>query len=134
MKHNFIQLVFVFACISAPFAHLHKHAVYIQWESCLYCTCVAHLLCDGKANDGVSLWDVPCHHSRLCLHLFDGHIDRRRQAICKHTERQREKQRLILSSGMKQMRSSAPLCSCWVQKPPPFWQESKLSGMNKLLS
>lgn len=43
----------------------------------------AYLLCNGKANDIVSLWDVPCHNSILGSHLFDGHIDRRRQAICK---------------------------------------------------
>lgn len=38
----------------------------------------AHLLCDGEADDGVSLRDVPCHHSRVCLHRCDGHIDGRR--------------------------------------------------------
>lgn len=45
------------------------------------------LLCDGKANDGVSLGDVPWHQGGVRFHLSDGHIDRRQQAVC--TQKQR---------------------------------------------
>jgi len=59
----------------------------------LCCVRAAHLLCDGKANNGVSLGDVPCHHGRVRFHRFDGHIGRRRQAICREREREREGER-----------------------------------------
>lgn len=85
-------IVYVDACL---YLHIQLHSpcwyiciyIYMPWEMC-HCVCIAHLLCDCKANDGVSLGDVPCHHSRVCFHRFDGHIDRRRQAICRHTERE----------------------------------------------
>lgn len=72
---------------------------------------VAHLLCDGEAYDRVSLRDVPCHNSRVCFHSFDGHIDRRRQAICK----QRERQKLDLSPALR---------SKWGGSARWMWNES----------
>lgn len=62
-----------------PSWYLHI-CIYLACVCCVclhYTVCVAHLLCDGKANDGVSLGDVPCHHSGVCFQRFDGHIDRR---------------------------------------------------------
>lgn len=69
--------------------HRNKHIYVVSSESCVRAVMlVAHLLRDGKAYDRISLRDVPCHNSRVCFHSFDGHIDRRRQAICKQSERQ----------------------------------------------
>ena len=92
-------IVYVDVCV---YLHMHLHSpgwyihiyIYMQWEIC-HCVCIAHLLCDCKANDGVSLGDVPCHHGRVCFHRFDGHIDGRRQAICRHRERERETKSLF---------------------------------------
>lgn len=38
----------------------------------------AHLLCDGEANDEISLRNVPGHHGGVCFQRCDGHIDGRR--------------------------------------------------------
>lgn len=65
---------------------------------------VPYLLRDGEADDVVSLRDVPCHHSRVRFHCFDGHIDRRRQAICKH----RETNASFITCAVRQMRSFSP--------------------------
>lgn len=65
---------------------------------------VPYLLRDGEADDVVSLRDVPCHHSRVRFHCLDGHIDRRRQAICKH----RETNASFITCAMRQMRGFSP--------------------------
>lgn len=65
---------------------------------------VPYLLRDGEADDVVSLRDVPCHHSRVRFHRLDGHIDRRRQAICKH----RETNASFNTCAVRQMRRLSP--------------------------
>lgn len=63
-----------------------------------------YLLRDGEADDVVSLRDVPCHHGGVRFHRLDGHIDRRRQAICKH----RETNASFITCAARQMRRFSP--------------------------
>lgn len=109
-----LNLISVWVCLSGLSALLQWYIrIYCMfspvWLLCLFFMCVVHLLCDGKANDWVSLGDVPCHHSRVCFQCSDGHIDRRRQAICKQTERKAKAGFIICA--MKQMRAAAEMAT-----------------------
>lgn len=82
-------------CVTFPFSLTHTSSDY--------------LLCDGKANDWLSVRGVPCHHSWAALWISDGHVHWSSQTVW-------EEQRAIQTLHSNNLHNSRPLIQLkWAQ-------------------